>query len=116
MKDHDNAKQEVKRHKEYSQGIGLQSLMSLPIFTQPKTSLHSANLTTNENPTTIASATSKGSGSLKVGDNDSPLFPAQDYMLDIQNLAKNANASLLVDLNQEYDSSLDKKLNLSIIN
>ena len=93
--------------------IGLQSLVANNnVFTPPKTSLHSANLTLNENPTIIASGSSKG-GSIdksKNYENDSPSVPAQDCMLGVQKLVKEANASLFMDLTEEADKPSDKKL------
>ena len=69
-KEHDEKKLAEKQRKEArteamnrfetDQGIGLQSLLANPIFAPPKTSMHSTNLTINENPSVIASGASKG--------------------------------------------------------
>ena len=62
----EEARTEAMNRFENEQGTGLKSLLSTPIFTPPKISLHSANLTINENPTTIASGASKGGSNDKV--------------------------------------------------
>ena len=112
-KQREEARVEAANRFETDQGVGLQSLLATPIFTPPKTSMRSTNLTINENPTTIASGASKGGSNNKIKkyDNESPFVPVQDCALGMQNLVKQANVSLFMDLTEEADEPRDKKIN-----
>ena len=109
------ARTEAMNRFETRQGIGSQSLVSAPTFAPPKTSLHSTNLTMSKNSTTIASGASKGGSNekFKKCDNESPFVPAQHRVLGMQNLAKQANTSLFMDLTEEVDKPRDKKIKVS---
>ena len=100
------ARSEAMNRLNEDKNIGLQNLVgNHNIFTPPKTSMHSTNLTLNENPSTIASSSSKGGNN-----DDSPFVPVQDCMLGMQKLVKQASTSLFMDLTEEADKPMDKKM------